>query len=364
MSYIIYNSHIHTFRDVDIPRKFLPLGLVRLLASNFGSNLFTSALNNLNPFSDKDLLDRYVKFIKTGKLKSQEAIFQQCAAFYPSRSRFVILPMDMAYMGAGKVPRPYEEQLKELAQLKHKFNDKVLPFVHIDPRRPGHSDLFYRMIEEHHFQGLKLYPPLGIYPFDERLYPIYDYCQKQQLPVIAHCSPYNPVHFKGPKKDLLELLKNPHFNIDTHKKKRKELCSYFTQPSNYKYVMDAFPDLKISMAHFGSGYYWKEYLEKPGNPDNWFTIIRKMLAEYPNFYTDVSFTMSDPSYFALLKVIMADENIAEKILFGSDYYMVETESNERRFGLELRAFLGEHLFRQLSHSNPEKFLCKSALNNK
>jgi predicted TIM-barrel fold metal-dependent hydrolase len=361
MSYIIYNSHIHTFRDVDIPRKFLPLGLVRLLASNFGANLFTSALNNLNPFSDKDLLDRYVKFIKTGKLKSQEAIFLKCAAFYPPKSRFVILPMDMAFMGAGKVPRPYTEQLDELAQLKKKHNDKTLPFVHIDPRRPGFDDIFYRYIEEHHFQGLKLYPPLGIYPFDKRLYPIYEYCQKHQLPVIAHCSPYNPVHFKGSKSELLELLKNPYNEVNTQKKTKKELCSNFTHPKNYRIVMNDFPDLKISMAHFGSGHYWKEYLEEPGNPDNWFSIIKSMLAKYPHFYTDISFTMSDKAYFALLKVLMADDLIADKILFGSDYYMVETESNERRFGLELRAYLGEKYFRQIAHSNPERFLCKSAL---
>lgn len=361
MSYIIYNTHIHTFRDVDIPRKFLPLGLVRLLASNFGSNVFTSFLNNLNPFSDQDLLDRYVKFIKTGKLKSQIKIFEQCAAFYPDKTRFAILPMDMAFMGAGKVPRPYMEQLDELAQLKKRYPQSVLPFIHIDPRRKDYFDLFRRYIEEHDFHGLKLYPPLGIFPYDERLYPVYEYCQKQQLPVIAHCSPFNPTHFKGPKKELLTLLKKSKDYIELEGKNTKELCSCFTHPANYKYVLKDFPRLKVSMAHFGSSYYWNQYLEGLKKDDNWFNIIREMLEEYKNFYTDISFTLSNKKFFSLLKTLMANEKINTKILFGSDYYMVEVASDERRFGLDLRAYLGEKYFRLMSHSNAEEFLCKSAL---
>ena len=58
---------------------------------------------------------------------------------------------------------------------------------------------------------------------------------------------------------------------------------------------------------------------------------------------------------------MANDKINHKILFGSDYYMVEIASDERRFGLELRAFLGEKHFRLMAHSNAEEFLCKSAL---
>lgn len=361
MSYTIYNSHIHTFRDVDIPRKFLPLGLVRLLASNWGANIFTTLLNNANPFSEKDLLDRYVKFIKIGKLESQQKIFEECAKFYPESTRFAILPMDMAFMGAGKIPRSYTDQLDELTKIKKLYPKKILPFIHIDPRRPNSFETFKKYVEQHDFHGLKLYPPLGIFPYDERLYPIYEYCQRQKLPVIAHCSPKNPVHYKGSKTEILELLKKSKIPVDIKKKSKKELCSNFTHPNNYKYVMKDFPELKICAAHFGSGDQWNEYLEKPGNSDNWFSIIREMLEEYPNFYTDISFTMNDKSYFSLLKVLMSDDKINSKILFGSDYYMVETESDERRFGLDLRAFLGEQNFRKIAHTNSEIFLYKSAL---
>ena len=45
-----------------------------------------------------------------------------------------------------------------------------------------------------------------------------------------------------------------------------------------------------------------------------------------------------------------------KCLFGSDWYMVETKSEERRFGIDLRAFLGEDTFNQIANINPKIFM--------
>jgi hypothetical protein len=36
--------------------------------------------------------------------------------------------------------------------------------------------------------------------------------------------------------------------------------------------------------------------------------------------------------------------------------MVETKTSERMFGLNLRAYLGEDLFKDIAESNPESFL--------
>lgn len=349
------NTHIHIFRDVDIPRRFLPLGLVRILASKPGFFLTAKVLNNLNPFSDNDTLDRYVKFVKIGKLGSQKLIFENCQKFYPSSTQFVILPMDMAFMGAGKVPRPYIEQLSKLAELKNIYS-QLHPFIHIDPRREGYLELLKKCVEEWDFVGVKLYPPLGYFPYDERLYPVYEYCQNKGLPIIAHCSPYNPVHFKGKKKDLLELLSKSASPIVTKGKNRKELCSNFTHPHNYKNVLDDFKDLKICLAHFGSEYFWEKYIEEPDKEDNWFVIIKEMISIYKNLYSDISFTLNNQKFFPLLKVLLSDELIRSKVLFGSDYYMVETKSTERRFGLDLRAFIGEENFSAIAKDNPRRFL--------
>jgi len=351
---MIYNCHIHTFKDSDIPRRFLPLGLVRILASKTGFKVVSRGLNNLNPFSDNDTFDRYAKFVEIGKLGSQRRIFEECKRFYPDDTQFAILPMDMAFMGAGRVPREYEEQIKELAELKIIY-PQIIPFIHIDPRRDGFFDLLKKSVEMWGFKGVKIYPPLGYFPYDESLYPVYEYCVNQNLPVISHCSPYNPVHFKGSDQELHSLLSKSKNPIVFTGKNRKELCSNFTNPKNWEYVLNDFKNLRVCLAHFGSAYYWKEYLDNPGNEENWFVLIKDMIPKYEHLYTDISFTLNEQEYFPLLKVLLSDKTLRDKILFGSDYYMVETEATERRFALDLRAFIGESNFESIAVNNPKIF---------
>ena len=66
-------------------------------------------------------------------------------------------------MGAGKVPRSYDEQLSKLYELKEEY-PQILPFIHIDPRREGVIDLLKKCVEEWGFKGVKLYPPTWIFP--------------------------------------------------------------------------------------------------------------------------------------------------------------------------------------------------------
>ncbi|MFO7617208.1 MAG: amidohydrolase family protein [Bacteroidales bacterium] len=352
---MIHNCHIHTFRDIDVPVRFLPFGLVRLIASQSAARTLIKVLNHINPFSSNDLFERYARFVRVGKLGSQRRILEQCMKHYPEDTRFVILAMDLAFMEAGTVPRPYPEQLRELAELKATY-PQVIPFIHIDPRRPGHLDLLRQAAGEWGFGGVKIYPPIGYFPYDERLYPVYDFCQGNNLPVITHCSPFNPVHFRGNRKELLSLLSNARIPLPAPKASKKILCSTFSHPANWEQVAADFPQLRICLAHFGSGYWWTRYLDEPVEPGNWLTIIRRMIESHGNVYTDVSFTMSDTGYFSLLKVLLANEHLRSRVLFGSDFYMVETEAPERRFGLDLRAFIGEENFRAIATDNPVRFL--------
>jgi predicted TIM-barrel fold metal-dependent hydrolase len=350
----IYNTHIHTFRDIDIPSKFLPFKLVRILSTKIGFRIISKILNYLNPFSSNDLFKRYLRFVTIGKKKSQKEIFIECAKFYPKDTIFNILAMDMTYMNAGKVPRDYILQLEELWELKKEYPNLIRLFVHIDPRREGYYDIFKKAIEEYKFDGVKLYPSLGYFPYDERLNLIYDYCEKYNKPIIAHCSPANPVHYKGSRKKIKKLLKDAKIPITG--KTRKELCANFTNPLNYKFVMEKYPNLKICVAHWGAETSWKQYLIHPEQESNWFYYIKDMIQNYPNFYTDISFTLNNKEYFSVLKVLLQNQAIGNKVLFGSDFYMVETETEEKRFCFDLRAFIGEDLFKSIAFDNPKTFL--------
>ena len=235
---------------------------------------------------------------------------------------------------------------------------QVIPFIHIDPRREEHFELFQKYVDQYNFQGVKIYPPLGYYPYDDRLMPIYEICQEKGLPVMSHCSPFNPVHYKGSREEIQRLLLKSKSDkaLELYDRSKKELCAQFTHPENWRLVMNRFPNLKICLAHFGSAYYWEKFLTQPQSENNWFTIIKDMIKEYDNLYADVSFTMHNQDFFSTLKVLLSDVKIRDRVLYGSDYYMMQTQCTERRFAIDLRAYLGEEYFQAIAKTNPERFL--------
>jgi uncharacterized protein len=61
--------------------------------------------------------------------------------------------------------------------------------------------------------------------------------------------------------------------------------------------------------------------------------------------------------FYLLKVLLSDERLRRRVLFGSDFYVVESaELEERHQSVRVRAVLGEELWQALAHDNPRTYL--------
>ena len=408
---IIHNCHIHTFTFAAVPKYFVPFGLVRFLAKNKFSRPIARFLNYLNPFSTDDLFDRYAAFIRIGTSQKQEHIFKDIQKFYPLGSRFVILSMDLKYMAAGKSSQSFREQLTELTQLKQKYRELCLPFICLDPRRDGVVELGIEYLEERNFAGIKLYPLLGYYPYDSRLDGIYSYAQEKQIPIIPHTAP-GGVYYRGEWKKLNEYLQQCQFtdiNVkqivkgltkDKRRKgtKRQKYCSFFAHPVHYLYLLNQYPLLKISFAHFGGHEDWDDYIQNPPSNEekkeynnivaeigtllnndsrteqeqeqlkekveaaftlNWLYLILQMLKEYENIYADISYTLNDEKYFSFLKVVLQDTHLRQKILFGSDYYMVQMLTSEKNFSLDLRGYLGEDDYRQIAETNPQAFLAET-----
>jgi len=351
----IYNVHIHTFKQEDVPLNFLPLGLVRILSTKRGFETIAKILNLANPLSTDDQFKRYLKFIKTGKLKSQEEIFLKCAEQYPTKTKFVIHSIDMSQMNAGKVPRKYMDQLFELIDLKEKYPENIIPFVHIDPNNLDYLQIFQTAMKMG-FKGVKLYPPASCFlPTDNRLTKIYEYCNKNHIPILAHCGYQSPTHYRDSIKNLRKKLEE--HNLPYNDKMNKaELCGQFTHPRNYIPILEKYPNINICLAHWGSEKSWKEYIENPKNLENWFYVIKEMIQKYPNLYTDISFTLNSTEYFSVLKVFLQNDKIRPKVLFGSDYYMVEIKTSEKKFCFDLRSYLGEDLFKEIAYINPRRYL--------
>lgn len=120
--------------------------------------------------------------------------------------------------------------------------------------------------------------------------------------------------------------------------------------------------MRICLAHFGGIGEWQRQINETRNPADptWLKKIRELIkcGKYPNLYTDISYTIFNfHENVPLLKILLEDEEILEKVLFGSDFYMVESEKySEKRFSIDLRYALGEEKFWKIAYENPMTYL--------
>lgn len=362
----IINCHTHIFTRANVPVNFLP-AIARPLGDLLEGDRTSKVTQKfLSLFGRKDLallIKKYHQFLKIGDLKSQLEIFKILQGFYPEGTKFAVLSMDMEFMGAGAIKQNFREQILELASIKKDpaYRDIILPFVFAHPDRIGIHSLIYQCFSEFEFAGIKLYPPLGYYPFDERLYKVYQLAEEHQIPITTHCS-RGGIFYKGTI--TAEMRKHPITGKEFKRSRNKFLTDMYTDPDNYEFLLKDFPNLKINLAHFGGSAEWDKYLQNSIDDDgerSWYLKVYSLIKKYPNVYTDVSYTMYKKELLPLLKLCLQDESINKKILFGTDYYMVEQELTEKEFSVNLRASIGEEKYRLIAEQNPIPFLNMSKI---
>jgi predicted TIM-barrel fold metal-dependent hydrolase len=413
-------------------------------------------------------LERYTNIIlhsydfEKNRVKSQEEIFNELQSYYPAKTKFVTLSMDLDYMVNCKKPEGkfFYDQLTGLEVLKHKSHE-LYPFIHTDPRRLADKKQDYISVVENHikngnFNGLKIYPANGYFPFDIRLKPIYDLALRYNIPIITHCS-IGPVYYRG----SLTTLENdgyyengkfihPFTGNELQGKNGKQFSPHFTHPLNYYCLMNQpdklykywkkcerlpgmgvekeytqeslaeYRNLKICLGHFGGSGEWGKYLDDPWLPSDdeslkvdgnllhlpngkwvhtyagadikklkthsWHSIISDMICkkpenktmmkneilneqtidnykdtyQFPYLYSDISYNLSNEEMYPLLKIrLESNKYLAEKILFGTDFFMVSTKATERRITMKVRSYIGEENFRKISGYNPPVFLASA-----
>lgn len=355
----IINCHTHIFNRDSVPDRFLPKWLHPI--ANLLENKKTSkGLSKIVSFFGKKELAQLIKkfhyFLTIGSLKSQLEIFKLLQSFYPVNTKFCVLSMDMEFMQAGSVAKPFLTQLQELSAIKKDpaYKDLIYPFIFAHPERPLITSIVRRFIEEENFAGIKLYPPLGYFPFDKRLDLVFNFAETNKIPVTTHCA-RGGIYFKGTITDK----RHPITGVEFKKTKNKFLTDVYSDPNNYWYLLHKFPALKINLAHFGGFDEWSKYLKNTideSGEQNWFSKIMELIYKNENVYTDVSYTLYEKELIPLLKSSLQDPNLKNKILFGSDFYMVEQEQSEREFSINLRGELGETDYKLIAEDNPANFL--------
>jgi uncharacterized protein len=363
---VIHNIHTHVFTIYHVPPKFLPFNLVTLFKKKPWGKIIKNMFHWLAVLTKNDQFLRIIVMADAAEHEKQEEILVDMVGFYPSQTRFGLLAMDFDYMGAGEPDQGYLKQLQQLAVIKQNYAEQVIPFMAIDPRRPGLLDLAKKYIDLG-FGGFKLYPPLGYYPFDERLDEVYAFAEAEGLPIISHCSP-GGIYWR--EKITPELRIHPKTGELLKGRNNAAFARNFSNPENYKYVIEKFPRLKICLAHFGGGEEWDKYLENQWPPAevkrridgketriplSWFTTIIEMMETHDNVYADIAYTAHEERFLPLIKVLL-NTKLREKILYGSDCYMVQLDKSERAFSINVRGYLGERDYRQLAETNPRVFL--------
>jgi predicted TIM-barrel fold metal-dependent hydrolase len=352
----ITNCHVHTFTHAHVPDEYV--GFLGNLLLRIG--WLRRALLAIVRHFDRGRrwrIARYARIVEVSYERSQRDVFELVRGSYPEATRFVVLPMDMELMGAGRVDEPIAEQHAELRQLTETYPELVIPFAAADPRREDVVETTRRLLEEDGFRGIKLYPPMGYHPADPALGPLYAYAAERGVPVMTHCSRPAQVKYRGEPTERMRTDPVTGERLDLG---LDELLTLFTDPDSYRPVLRAHPSLTLCLAHFGGEQDWWSYRRRPGGGESWLEKILVMLrsGEYPNLYTDISYTVFvDEEFVRMLPGLLADEHVRSRVLFGSDFYVVENAKlEEKRISVEIRSVLGEELYATIAEDNPKRYL--------
>jgi uncharacterized protein len=358
----ITNCHVHTFTHDHVPDRYVRFPLNRLLRIEWFRRALLAIVLRFDR-GRRGKLARYARIVEVSYERSQRYVFELVRGFYPEGTRFVVLPMDMELMGAGPVDEPIAEQHAKLRELAQAHPDLVIPFAAADPRREDVVETTVRLLQEEGFRGIKLYPPMGYHPADQALGPLYAYAADRGVPLMTHCSRPANVQYRGEPTERMRTDPVTGERLDLG---LKELLTRFTDPDAYLPVLRAHPSLKLCLAHAGGEADWWSYLRRPWHAGSdpstksWLAKILDMIrsGDYPNLYTDVSYTVFvDDEFVHMLHVLLSDERVRSRVLYGSDFYVVENAKlEERRISVRVRSVLGEELYATIAEDNPKRYL--------
>jgi predicted TIM-barrel fold metal-dependent hydrolase len=262
---------------------YIPLPFIEGVARNLAASI--EARGMAIPASR--LIDRLV-----GSLQDPDGSQQLGEMAAAGISRSVLLIADFTWVFKSSLT--LEEIFLAHRSLASRHPDRFVVFGGVDPRwgRDG-IELFERAVAEWGFAGLKLYPPCGYSPSDERLFPFYEICAQQGLPVLLHTGPTSPA-----------------------------LSFAFSSPFHVDEAARRFPTVNFILAH-GTVHHVEEAV---------------MLCEYrPNVYMDLS---------GLQGKLAVDEatgyyrhvfrrGLSHKILFGTDWPLFRLQGDQQGFVHEL-----------------------------
>jgi predicted TIM-barrel fold metal-dependent hydrolase len=403
------NAHSHIFTAQCAPDFFLKTAIKNESAAKFVDKLLQkngtrTALKSidwmLKLFSPnyRNSIRRYIEFIEIGTSATQEEILKKETQAYMRLGsyRVVALTQVLDFLDYNQPSSPHKKiqtQVQEVVDLKRNaaYKDILVPFLGIDPRMQGQGiDLLEWVTtyinKDKGFYGIKIYPAYGFYPFDARLDPVWKWAAQNNIPVMTH-STRGGSFYLGSFESIINCGGftvpglNPSSSVAPNitariqalmattdaslKKNNKVWCNVFGHPENYIPVLEKYPDLKICLAHLGGADEINRTGNKPPKPDypdylggNWYEAIKKLMQDYPNVYSDISYTLSDPDAMSILVPFFKESALIQKLMYGTDFYLTQQETTGDEPDL-INIFLGafdKASINRLAYENPDTFL--------
>lgn len=370
-----FNCHTHIFNQPCAPENFLNAyvsksiaGFLRFVTARQLTRGLLLKIARLTPVRS---WKRPLSFLSVGSEQTQDLIFETLQDNYPPNTRLVVLTMNMEHMESGRCEVDYKTQLTEVLKVKKMYPHHCLPFLGVDPRMNLQKFSCNTLVDfvinylNSGFIGIKMYPALGFYPFHSDMMPVYAFAEQNGIPILTHCDRGGAYYRKTNRlpDPPLPNVPRPWLDVDL-KLSDDDFSDNFLEPQNYIEVLNRYPKLKICFAHLGGV---ADILAFPATVENkknnWYQDIKDIIANpaFANVYTDLSYILySDKAMKQVFEDFFVPAGshaaFADRILFGTDFYMTEREKPEKDLITSIQNQYKSPLFGKIAHSNVVTYL--------
>jgi predicted TIM-barrel fold metal-dependent hydrolase len=166
-----------------------------------------------------------------------------------------------------------------------KYPDKFVGFAYVDPRRADCMELLRHAVEDLGFKGAKFGPIYnGVALNDPRLEPVYEYLQRNNLPLTMHMG--------------TTFARNAPIDMG--------------RPIHVEPIALKYPELTMVLAHMGHPWH-----------DDAIVVSRKQ----PNVFLEISALFYRPWQYYNILISAQEYGITDKIYFGTDFPFARVEES-------------------------------------
>jgi predicted TIM-barrel fold metal-dependent hydrolase len=413
MSKKFINIHSHIFTVSHAPDFFLQTVIpdrdfaetVQRLLQKKGTRFLIKFLKLFFWGHKRGLLEKYIGFIEIGISSTQEEIFKIISNSYKKYGDFGIVTLaqvldTLDLEDRDSTHKNVKTQIQEILEIKRNaaYQNHILPFLPVDPRTSftlSTTEWLGKYINaDAGFCGVKIYPGVGFYPYDIRLDPVWEWIEKNQVPVMTHCTRVGSFYL-GTQASILSSggfhveslnptspsmpgnLNRIRLTLENQSivKKNGMWCNVFGNPTCYEPVLEKYPKLKICFAHLGGS---TEIIRSDGDKplegypielvdNNWYIEVLRLMKTYRNVYSDISYTLHNDDAMKIIAKKFKDENLVDdfgvpllnKLMYGTDFYMTQQEKEGTEALLQNNftdAFNDTTAVNLMAYTNPAKFL--------